>query len=367
MKAKAPDKTMAIAQGSAQLSNPASPPFWGGVVVLSLCVCALLSARWEEKLAVAGNGVLLRAQGLGDARSVEVADRRAEQGGTRGNAGPQVFQRIDEKKGILSAEYGFLNFNNDSLHVGFSISAKDLAVYKRGYGYAQAELDALYQWQKKALADAYQNAVKNRLKQEQLDRMSEQVKAEYRSKFLAFLQSRGFVVLPGNVLAADIPAIVKHNVKSLQPVALALGDVAKKHGYGSEETVSAALSLVQTALLYENVPMQINGRQTGGIYPPVETMVRGKGDCDTKTSLLASILLNWDRMRLVGVGVPNHYLMGILRNPAKGDAFVEYNGLRFVLIEPAGPAWMPCGAVGPKTMEMLRSGKDLVIEQLAAN
>jgi len=135
-----------------------------------------------------------------------------------------------------------------------------------------------------------------------------------------------------------------------------------QQGQGSSETIGAALSLVQTAFRYEVVPMVVNGRQTGGIYPPLEAVAKGSGDCDTKSALLAGILLNWNKIKLIGIGVPDHYLMGVLRNPAKGDAFVEYQGLRYVLMEPAGPAWLPPGMVGPLTTALLNSGAALAIE-----
>jgi hypothetical protein len=83
--------------------------------------------------------------------------------------------------------------------------------------------------------------------------------------------------------------------------------------------------------------------------------VRGWGDCDTKTGLLASILSNWPGMKLVGVSVPGHYLMGVLRIPDKRDVFVEYDGLQYVLVEPAGPAWLPPGSVSDFTTNLLQS------------
>jgi hypothetical protein len=333
---------------------------WGVMALLSLIFCAYLSFRWEEKLYLAPNGVLLRGDTFGDSRpQVQKRPRAAPTG--------QTFQRIENRSGQVRAEYGFVNFNNDPLQVSFAISTKELAAYRSGYGYTDTELEALKQWQKKALDDAYQTAVKNRYKQEQLNKMGDSVKAEYRAKFKALLTSRGFALLPGNVLSADIPAIIRRNVKNLRPVAITINSAADKRKYDADDIISAALALVQTAILYENVPMEIGGRQTGGIYPPLDTMARGKGDCDTKTALLGAILMNWDKLKMVGVGVPNHYLMAVLRNPAKGDAYVEYKGLRYILIEPAGPAWLPPGAVGPATTELLRGGKGLSIEPITAN
>jgi hypothetical protein len=275
-------------------------------------------------------------------------------GGT--NAGQ--YQKIEERNGRIVADYGCRNFNNDPLQVNYTMEARELAAYLNNYGYTQAELDALNLWQKSTLDEAYRSAVQQHLSQAELNRKGAAIKAEYRSRYRSFLTSRGFSILPGNTLVADLPGIARRNIKELRPIAAALA----QQGQGSSETIGAALSLVQTAFRYEAVPMVINGRQTGGVYPPLELIAKGGGDCDTKSALLAGILLNWNKIKLIGIGVPDHYLMGILRNPAKGDAFVEYQGLRYVLMEPAGPAWLPPGMVGPLTTALLDSGAALAIE-----
>ena len=335
---------------------------WGALALLAFFICAGLTQRWEQKMRLAGEGVLTR--GDNPELPLTVMNRAAS---SRPAGGPQQFQRVEESNGKCSAEYGCLNFNNDPLRISFSITSRDLAAYNQGYGYLDSELAALSQWQKKALDEAYQHAVKNRLGQEELNKMGAAVKSEYKSKYRNFLVSRGFEFQQGNVLVADIPAIVKRNVKNLRQIALQIEGAAQKQDYDSDEIIAAVLSLVQTAIVYDNVPMVIKGRQTGGLYPPLETLARGRGDCDTKTTLLASVLLNWSKIKLVGVGIPNHYLMGVLRNPAKGDAFVEYNGLRYVLLEPAGPAWLAPGSIGTSTTALLNSGQSLTIEPISAN
>lgn len=280
---------------------------------------------------------------------------------------PSSYQKIRESGGLVSAEYGFVNFNSDQLSVNFSIAAKELAAYRHEYGYTAAERGAIDQWQKKAVEDAYQSAVRSRQGQDELNRAGERIAAEYRARINSFYRSRGFRLTDGNVLLADIPDIVQRNVRRVKPVALSLNSAAEKLGYDSDSIIAAALSFIQTAVQYENVPLAIKGRQTGGIYPPLETLALGKGDCDTKSALLAAILLNWNRIRVVGVGVPNHYLMGVLRNPAKGDVFVEYKGARYVLMEPAGPGWLPPGTVDKKTLSLLSAIDNVRIEPLTAN
>lgn len=330
---------------------------WSVVCLGALILCAVVVVRAEGRLRAGAAGVMGRKAGAGETISVHAPVPEQRPG-----PGAGQYQRIEEKRGEICTEYGCRNFNNDTLRAGLTISTRELTRYLQGYGYLPSELEALTQWQKKALDEAFRYAVQNRQSQQDLNRAGAAIKAEYQAKYRAFLSSRGFTILPGNTLTADLPGIARRNVKELRPMAQALGAIAEKNGYDSSEIIGAALSLVQTAFRYETVPMVVNGRQTGGIYPPLETVAKGKGDCDTKSALLAALLMNWNKVKLVGIGVPDHYLMGVLRNPAKGDAFVEYQGLRYVLMEPSGPAWLPPGMVGPTTTALLNSGAGLAVE-----
>ena len=79
----------------------------------------------------------------------------------------------------------------------------------------------------------------------------------------------------------------------------------------------------------------------------------GWGDWHTKTGDGNLILSNWAQMRMVGISVPGHYLMAVLQIPDKGDMFVEYQGLQYILLEPAGPGWFPPGQVAEETSAQL--------------
>ena len=268
------------------------------------------------------------------------------------DAGPS--QSIAAKGGALDADYQFLNFNRDRIRVRFSIPAKDLAAYEAQYGFTDADLERLRSQCKALGQDAYKTATQKRLSQEQYNAMAADVQKDCEKRRLDFLVSRGFRLLPGNVTEVDMPQLVRRNTAPLKGVAGALQSVGDKLGYDSENVVGAATALVQTALRYQIPPALMDGRHTGGILPPLTAMARGWGDCDTKTGVLAAILGNWPQMRMVGVAVPHHYLMGIRRSPGKGDMFVEYGGVHYVLIEPAGPAWLPPGQVGRDTVGLLQ-------------
>lgn len=338
--------------------KPVSLPAWGLVILLTLSVCTMLSSAWEQRLLAGQMRVVLRGAGPKNPKPVRAAPGKAA-------ASPHAFQKIRESGGIIGAEYGFVNYNDDQLTVGYSIPSRELAEYREGYGYTLAEKASFDLWLKSATEDAYQHATRTRQSQEQLNRAGEKLNAEYRAKLAAFLRSRGFTMLDGTTLMVDIPEVVRRNVRNVRGVALEISRTGERLGYDSDSTISAAISLVQTAIRYDAVPMEVHGRQTGGLYPPLETLAIGKGDCDTKTALLGAILLNWDKMKAIGVGVPSHYLMGVLRNPAKGDVYVEYKGLRYVLVEPAGPAWLPPGTVSRDTVALLSARKSLKIEQFS--
>ncbi|HVE13871.1 MAG TPA: hypothetical protein VNI01_10790, partial [Elusimicrobiota bacterium] len=102
----------------------------------------------------------------------------------------------------------------------------------------------------------------------------------------------------------------------------------------------------------------------GGVLPPLKALVMGQGDCDTKSAVIASVLKNWPNLRMVGLEIPDHYLMAVHRIPRRGEAYVEFQGLPYVMIEAAGPAWLAPGSVGEYTENFIQSGKDFQIQQL---
>ena len=159
-----------------------------------------------------------------------------------------------------------------------------------------------------------------------------------------------------------MPELARRNTQPLLPLARGFEQIGQEKGYDDEDLLGAVIAMVQTSLFYRIPPSTEGQRKTGGVLPPLQTLTLGWGDCDTKTALMASILMNWDQMRAVGVGLPGHYLLGIRRTPGRGDAYVEYEESTYVLVEPAGPAWLPMGSVSPETLTMLESAERIAID-----
>ncbi|MBI4668903.1 MAG: hypothetical protein HY747_06925 [Elusimicrobia bacterium] len=240
------------------------------------------------------------------------------------------WHRIKNGPKGFDLEFGFLSFSRESLDVRFHLDKTVVAQSVEEFGYTKTELQA--------------------------------VDADAGQKREAYFASKGLKLLKGNVVCSDIPKLVQKNVRRLFPLAVEFDRLREEKNYGSEDMVGAATAMVQTALEYRVPPTLLGARHTTGVLPPLKALTNGWGDCDTKSALLAGILLNWDAMHAVGVGLPGHYLMGYQGIPNRGDAFIEYHGLTYVLIEPSGPAWSPPGQVSDQTLAKLNLSHGVSIE-----
>lgn len=283
-------------------------------------------------------------------------------GGGESGGGPRTYQRIQKAGGTRAATYGFQNFNKDKLVVSYQLADKDFRPYNEAFGYRKEGLAEIKAWRENARQSAFKLAVKQGKSQAQLDNAIAALDKEYDARVKEYLGSHGFRMMKGNVVTVDMPLLVKKNSALIKPLSLAFEKIAASRKYRSPDIIGAVLSFAQTALYYKQPDPVYKDKHTGGVLPPITAVLLGWGDCDTKTGLIASILSNWGQMKMVGVGVPGHYLMGVLLIPEKGDLFLEYQGLHYVLVEPAGPAWLPPGQVGEETMHFLNGREGYKIE-----
>lgn len=326
---------------------------WYAVLFAGAVVSARLDFAADRRLVVPLNdGVALFGQSSDD-DDLPTGQGEPQNGGN----GPRTYQRLNKNGGYRAAAYGFQNFNKDKIEVSFQIAEREFRPYNDSFGYSKEGLNEIKAWRETARQSAYKIAVKAGKSQAQLDAAVGAIDKEYDVKVKEYLTSHGFRMMKGNVVTVDMPGLVRKNGPLIKPLSMSFDKVATAHKYKSEDIIGAALSFVQSAMYYKQPDAVYKGKHTGGVLPPITAVVMGWGDCDTKTGLLASLLSNWSQMRMVGVALPGHYLMGVLLIPEKGDLFLEYQGLQYVLVEPAGPAWMPPGQVGEETMTLL-NGRD---------
>lgn len=261
-----------------------------------------------------------------------------------GAATPARYERSTGPGGAYRLSAEFQNFNQDALTLAFEMEPEAVRESLAEFGYDRAEIDAL------------------------LASCTGCDQAEFDRRSVAFYNSRAIAAEKqpnGRLrLTVDIPAVVERNKPRLRSLAQALGRIAQERNYGPDQTLGAAVAFVQTALRYQQPPPSENGRNIIGFYPPPRALELGLGDCDTKSALLAATLGHFSGIRMIGVHIPRHYLVGVARVPRHGDAFIEYRGEPFVLMETSGPAWRPPGMIADTTRDALRSMQGVRIDPL---
>ena len=99
---------------------------------------------------------------------------------------------------------------------------------------------------------------------------------------------------------------------------------------------------------------QSNG---SGFAPPIQLLNENRGDCDSKSVLIASIARAFlPDTAMVLVLLPEHALLGIALTPKKGEATLKADGKTYVLIEPTGPAQFKFGEIAEASKKDIAKG-----------
>lgn len=238
----------------------------------------------------------------------------------------------------------FTNYNGDRLTTSFPVSRLDIEQATQEFGYTKAETDAILE------------SCRGKCDQ-----------AEYDRRIMDFYRRKGLsVVHADNVwnLTVDMPTLVQRNTPRVRATAVEVDRISRERHYGSTDTIGAVLSMAQTGLTYFRPALEEDGKHILGLYVPPQVLGIGKGDCDSKTGLVASVLKNFSGARMIGIHVPDHYLMGIARVPQRGETYLQYAGEPYVLLEPTGPAWMPLGIISDYSRDLLNTMRDVRIDPI---
>ncbi len=142
----------------------------------------------------------------------------------------------------------------------------------------------------------------------------------------------------------DYNAIVEHHRSFTKPIYdlinLTLGDSATK-----EDRLEMMLKFCQD-LPYRIPPTEYNNKIIEGLLPPSLSLKLGYGDCDTKAMIFASTLSHSTDYDMLVLTVPNHVLMAVKGIPKPYQEFIEYQGEKYILCQPVGPARLNFGNKG---------------------
>lgn len=97
-----------------------------------------------------------------------------------------------------------------------------------------------------------------------------------------------------------------------------------------------------TLAFVQSIPYSTDFDNKSGYITPIRVLVENKGDCDSKSALMAAIMSGMD-IKWKLLDYPGHILIGVCVPRKPGDA-VLVRDQEYVLAEPAGPALRRLGS-----------------------
>jgi hypothetical protein len=283
------------------------------------------------------------------------------------------FQREDEGE-RLRLSYGFSDYEGRPHRFSCEVGKRDYERDLTSFGYFQDELDrrvgealrkrfvrqaeergvapyvqlelhggTSYRWRwtvPGGLPPAVADALTARL--HEFDRwLGRDLSREREELTERFLRERG-VLLQGKEAAVDYAREVEGATGPLTPCFEALRRVGA--GEDDRRLLALFLSFFQE-LRYEVPPPVELGRHILGFRVPTAVLVRGGGDCDSKSAAFCALWRHRPE-RAILILVPGHALVGVEGEPRAGEAYVQLGNRYFVLCEVAGPGKVPPGFGG---------------------
>ena len=156
---------------------------------------------------------------------------------------------------------------------------------------------------------------------------------------------KSFFKKEGNILYPDFNRMIPFYMGFTSPLyALTIKTLGKDST--PRERVEFLLRFVQD-IPYGIPPTHSNSKVISGILSPPQIFIEKWGDCDSKVLLISSILAHEPRYKILLVYLEKHLLMAFEGRPHPNDSFIVFQGSKFILADPTGPAHLQLGNPGP--------------------
>ena len=249
---------------------------------------------------------------------------------------------------VVHDDAGYARYNQATLMS--QVSAATTAAVLPYHGLVAADI--------RPARDGYELAVRSRASQPIGDLMTT-LRSAARGAADTYFSQHGLILLHGRDIIPDYGRMALHFVPGLQPLALALAGLVPN---GSDRArLALALAFIQN-IPYDPVAA---GRPDNGFEVPSIFLVQNKGDCDTKTvamaSLLGTLLPRVATVIVIIPGHPGHAILGAALPLQAGERSLHYEGRDYLLMEPVGPALMLPGIVSHVSWRGLGRFNELIV------
>ena len=95
-----------------------------------------------------------------------------------------------------------------------------------------------------------------------------------------------------------------------------------------------------------------------GFNAPLRVINNNQGDCDSKVTLMATMInALYPRIKVVIIYLNNHALIGVQMTHSKNDKSIKIKDREYILAEPTGPAMLPFGRIAPSSEVFIDGGQ----------
>ena len=198
------------------------------------------------------------------------------------------------------------------------------------------------------------------LEQTWIDEQAKALSMVYQNSLLEYLQQEYYTEFPGfhqyssvKTYKPDHKRFAQESAKSFAPI---IAQFRQKMPRANARRVATfLLSWLQT-IPYST--MESRSESNGaGFVPPIRLIANNKGDCDSKVTLMASIMkAMFPRLRIALIYIPGHALIGLNVSHLVDDEKLEINGLDYTLAEPVGPGLIKFAEISNDSKRYIDSG-----------
>ncbi|MGQ8365000.1 hypothetical protein [Glaciecola sp. 1036] len=187
---------------------------------------------------------------------------------------------------------------------------------------------------------------------EQVNQVMQNLKAASQGAQSEFLEKNGFTLHQNAVGEQGIIYDHSHFARQSAPALTAVVEAIKsiqKQPKDIREFINIALSWIQS-IPYDDLENRITSNGAG-FLSPIELLKMNRGDCDSKSTLLAALLMGYnENLDITMVLLPQHALIGIPLPATPDQITIQQNQTTYLLLEPTGPAYHEIGEVADSTL-----------------
>ncbi len=169
------------------------------------------------------------------------------------------------------------------------------------------------------------------------------------------IKEEGMFMVDNYWLRPDYRALILYYRPFLRPVADLIRKILAKRNEDNERNrIELTMRFVQD-IPYAVAPEVRRGKEILGLFPPLEVLILGRGDCDSKVVLFISILSYLiDPEKIIILKIPGHLMSGIRGESGLKEVSIMYEGKEYLVAETAGVAHCRLGDPAGKSLSSVR-------------